>query len=92
MPSPQKGEDVIVKILNLNDVEIKTQDGQVFTIDNFDYEDEEGPYPFLAARDVQRANDISTVGALQIFTSETDKDYDQRTGEHEFNTMAVPQG
>ncbi len=43
LPSPQKGDDVIVKILNLDDVEIKTKDGQLFKINKFDFEDQFGP-------------------------------------------------
>ncbi len=70
LPSPQKGDDVIVKILNLDDIEVKTKDGQLFTIDQFDYEDEEGAFPIA---DISNTSDPIILGALEIFTSETDR-------------------
>ncbi len=87
LPSPQKGEDVIVRILGLNDVEIYTQDGQEFRITNFDLQ-EQHPYPISG----EYGGGVDIVGALEIFTSETDKRYSERAGTHEFGTQTVPQG
>ncbi len=89
LPSPQKGDDVIVKILNLDDIEVKTKDGQLFTIDQFDYQEEQD-WPIDVS--ATHGDGSLAVGALEIFTSETDKRYDDRTGTHGHLSQAVPQG
>ncbi len=79
----------MLSIMNLDDINITTKDGQLFQMENFEFSEEE-PFPI----DVSDAlgPGVEVAGALQIFTSETDKDYDDRTDQHEFNNEAVPQG
>ncbi len=76
-------------MLNLDDVEIITKDGQLFKMENFDYEDENGAFPFGAYS--TPLGTAQAVAVAQMFSSETDANVDQRSGAIQ-QQEGVPQG
>ncbi len=45
LPTPQKGEDVVLSLLSLDNLDIITKDGEQFKINDFAFQDQDGDFP-----------------------------------------------